>query len=206
MRKLRSQQGAALVTALMLTVLALVIAMALLTMTTVHTDVSASRKRYLSSVGAARGGVELLAREILPRLLQNPGEVAVMEEQHSLIALKVNLSDCLKQKLDRPAAGWNKCSAAEASANAARAPDVVFRLSGVPPAKGFTVTSKIIDTVPGNTDRSGNELLDEGNSVATRDEVIRPQHVPAIYNLSVQGSREETGMREKANLSVLYAY
>ncbi|EKD59392.1 MAG: type IV pilus assembly protein PilX, partial [uncultured bacterium] len=42
--------------------------------------------------------------------------------------------------------------------------------------------------------------------VSSRDDTVHPRHVPAMYNLSVQGVREEAGSREKARLSVLYAY
>ncbi|HBA89991.1 MAG TPA: pilus assembly protein PilX [Geobacter sp.] len=206
MGNLRSQQGAALVTALMLTMLSLVIAMALLAMISTGTQVSASQKRYRSSLTAAQGGVELLTREILPWLLEDPSGAATLESQYSLIELKIGGSDCLSQKLEQPAVSWDKCSQSQSSADPGSAPDVSFRLSGIPPARGFSVSTKIIDTVPGNSDRSGGELLDDGSSVAGRDEVIRPQHVPALYNLMVQGAREEGAGREKALLSVMYAY
>ena len=228
---LRSQEGAALVTALMLTMLSLVIALALLTMVTTGTQVSASQKRYRSSSSAAQGGVELLTREIMPRLFQGDTHSA-LESDYALIDLKLPENDCLLQKLDHPTANWSKCSAAQASADPGQAPDVSFRLSGLPPArgfsvttsdpaqapdisfrlsglpseKGFSVTTKILDTIPGNSDRSGNDLLELGDSVAGKDEAIHPQHVPAMYNLSVQGVREEEGAREKARLSVLYAF
>lgn len=203
---LRSQGGAALITALMLTVLSLVIALALLTMITTRTQVSASQKRYRSSLQAAQGGAELLAREVLPRMLQTSANVAALEKDYAAISLKVTQNPCLQQKLDFPATKWTQCSPAQVSTDPTLAPDVRFRLSGIPPAKGFSVTTKIVDTVPGNTDRSGHELLDLGGAVASQDEIIHPQHVPAMYNLSVQGVREEEGVREKARLSVLYAY
>ena len=202
---LRSQGGAALITALMLTMLSLVIALALLSTVATETQVSASQKRYRSSLTAAQGGVELWTLEIMPRLFQGDTHSA-LESDYALIDLKLPENDCLLQKLDHPTANWSKCSAAQASADPGQAPDVSFRLSGLPPARGFSVTTKIVDTVPGNSDRSGSELLDLGDSVAGKDEVIRPQHVPAMYNLSVQGMREESGVREKARLSVLYAY
>lgn len=203
---LRSQEGAALITALMLTMLSLVIALALLTMITTGTQVSASQKRYRSSLTAAQGGVELLTRELLPRLFQGSVAVSTLEQEYSPIALQFAKNDCLNQKLDLPAQSWDKCTPTQASTDPARAPDISFRLAGAPSAKGFSISTKIVDTVPGNSDRSNNELLDVGGSVTARDEVIHPQHVPAVYALSVQGMREEGGTREKARLAVLYAY
>ena len=202
---LRSQEGAALVTALMLTMLSLVIALALLTMVTTGTQVSASQKRYRSSLSAAQGGVELLTRELMPRILKGD-PLATLSSDYSLIDLKVPQGDCLRQKLEQPKGKWNSCSAAQASGDPWQAPDISFRLSGLPSEKGFSVTTKILDTIPGNSDRSGNDLLELGDSVAGKDEAIHPQHVPAMYNLSVQGVREEEGAREKARLSVLYAF
>lgn len=206
MLNLRSQQGAALITALMLTVLSLVIALALLSTISSLTQVSASQKRYRSSLTAAQGGVELLTRELLPRLLADPAATAALQSKYALIELKVSGGECLRQKLEQPAASWNQCGAAQNTADPAQFPDLSFRLSGVPPAKGFSVSTKIVDTVPGNSDRSGADLLEDGSSVAGKDEVIHPQHVPALYNLSVQGVREDGGGREKAMLSVMYAY
>lgn len=202
---LRSQQGAALITALMLTMLSLVIAMALLTMATTRTQVSASQKRYRSSLTAAQGGVELIAREIVPRLFRGDTHDS-LEEDYSLIDLRLSQSDCLRQKLELARGGWTSCSQAQASLDAAQAPDASFRLSGLAEQKGFRVTTKIVDTVPGNSDRSGSGLLEPGDSVAGKDEVIHPQHVPGMLNISVQGAREEQGVREKASLSVLYAF
>lgn len=206
MGMLHSQRGAALITALMLTTLSLVIAVALLTMITTGTRVAASQKRYRSSLTAAHGGLDLFTREIMPRLFQGGVPAGTLERDFSGIELKLVQDACLSQKLLFPASAWTSCSQARAAGDPARAPDVSFRLAGVPPAKGFLVTSKILDTVPGNTDRSGLDLLDAGGAVASLDEVIRPQHVPAMYNIAVQGMREEQGVREKARLSVLYAY
>jgi len=202
---LRSQVGAALITALMLTMLALVIALTLLTVVGTGIKVSAGQKRYKSSMTAAQGGVELLTREIMPRIFRGDA-YGVLEKEYSLIDLAFPKDDCLRQKLDEPTAKWNKCGTTRTSTDPGQAPDLSFRLSGVAPEKGFSVTSKILDTVPGNSDRNSSEFLDQGDSVTGKDEVIHPQHVPAMYNISVQGVREEEGVREKARLSVLYAY
>ncbi|WP_026839891.1 hypothetical protein [Citrifermentans bremense] len=202
---LRSEGGAALITALMLTLLTLVIALTLLTIITTGTKVSGSQKRYRSSLAAAQGGAELLAAEIVPRLFQ-AANLDKLEQDYALINLQLTDPACLKQKLEQPVAGWSKCNSAQTSVDPAQAPDVSFRLAGEPPAKGFLVTSKLVDTIPGNSDASGNDLLDPGGAVSSGDDTVRPRHVPAMYNLSVQGVREEAGSREKARLSVLYAY
>ncbi|MBJ6749617.1 pilus assembly protein PilX [Geomonas anaerohicana] len=206
MAALRCQRGAALITALMLTTLSLVIAMALLSTIIAGTQVAASQKRYRSALTSAHGGLDLFTSEILPRLFQSGYGTSDFERDFPGIDLKVALDPCLQQKLTLPRADWSACSDVQASPDPAQAPETSFRLAGEPPATGFNVSTKIIDTVPGNTDRSGYYLLDAGGAVAGQDDVIRPQHVPAMYNIYVQGVREEEGTREKARLSVLYAY
>ena len=166
---LLKEGGAALVTALLLTALSLVIALALLYSVTAGTRVSAGQRRYRSALSAAHGGVELLTREIIPRLFQ--------EQQSALLSdfVKINLQlpqltrheGCLQQKLNAPTASWTGyCAATQFSANPAEAPDMTFKLSGVTAAADFTISTKIIDTVPGNSDKGGLDDLDPGESVA----------------------------------------
>ena len=205
MRILAREDGAALVTALMLTVLSLVIALALLSTVILRTGISASHKRYRSALAAAHGGVELFSQDVMPRLFQKPTRDD-LEGIFDKINLDLPQSACLQQKLGNVPKDWSACSQAQASSDPAESPDVSFRLSGVAD-KGFLISTKIVDTVPGNSDTRGIDYLDQGNSVAGNDEgIIRPRHVPAIYNLSVQGVREGADAREKARLSVLYAY
>ena len=208
MRILRCQDGAALVTALMLTMLSLVIALALLSTVTTGTRISASQKRYRSALAAANGGVELLNQEIIPRLLQmNESQYGSVETQFSEINLHLQQSGCLKQKLNQPTYAWNACDKDQSSSDPANSPDATFRLNGPRDEAGFRVSTKIVDTVPGNSDKNSVQLLDTGSSVAGDDEgIIRPRHVPGLYNLTVQGVREGGESRERARLSVLYAY
>jgi hypothetical protein len=203
----RREDGAALVTALMLTMMAFVISMALLYSVTTGTRISASQKRYRSALAAAHGGVELLTQEIIPRLFQADPLGTSLINDFKPIDLKLPQYACLQQKLNNPTANWGSCNA---SSDPAESPDVTFRLSSDKSTESFSVSSKIIDTVPGNSDKngsSGSDFLDPGSSVAGKDEgIVHPQHVPGLYNLSVQGVRDGGNVREKARLSVLYAY
>lgn len=206
MRILAGEKGAALVTALMLTVLSLVIAMALLSTVLTGIGVSASQKRYRSALSAAHGGVEFLGRELIPRLFDAGGSKEKITEEFSQIDLRLPQYDCLRQKLASPAANWSACSGEQLSSDPGRSPDLSFRLASEG-GRGFSVAGKILDTVPGNSDKSGViDYLDAGGGVSSKEEVIRPRHVPGIYNISVQGEREGGDDREKARLSVLYAY
>jgi hypothetical protein len=202
----RNQEGAALVTALMLTMLSLVIAMALLSTVISGIGVTASQKRYRSALSAAHGGVELIGRELIPRLFEVGASQDGIEQAFSSIDLQLPQYDCLRQKLSNQSAHWGACSAEQTSSDPGRAPDVTFRLASNG-RKGFSVAGKIVDTIPGNSDKSGViEYLDAGGAASSREEVIRPRHVPGLYNLSVQGEREGGAAQEKARLSVLYSY
>lgn len=215
MRLLRSTDGAALVTALMLTMLALVVSMALLYSVTTEMRVAASKQRYRSALAATQGGVEIVGREIFPELFDvdvkplSP-ERKLLEVQGSLpeeMDLKLANYACLQQKLHSRAYKWTLCDEEQLSPDPASSPDMLFTVKGYP--HDYTVLSKIVDTVPGNSDKnSRSEYLDSGSAVAGKDEAVRPKHVPALYTLSVQGEKEGEGgpAREKARLSVLYAY
>jgi len=207
MGKLCDEKGAAMVTALMLTMLALVISMTLLYSVIMGTKISASQKRYRTALAAAHGGLELFTQELIPRLLSDTSQGS-LQGDFSQISLQLPQYDCLRQKLDHPTSQWIACTdPRQLTADPGQAPDVTFRLRGDQgTATGYNVSTKIVDTVPGNSDRSGYDLLDPGYAVAGSDQVVHPQHVPAIYNIAVQGVMEGAGSREKARLSVLFAY
>lgn len=207
MRTLRSEKGAALVTALMLTVLSLVIAMTLLYTVITATKVSASQKRYRSSLAAAHGAAELFAKEIIPEIFHAGDSATPLESRFSMVSLKLPQYGCLREKLSLPTAAWSDSCKAQATADPEQFPDATFVLrSDRVYDQGFRVASKIIDSVPGNSDVGGIDYLDAGGGVTAREETIHPQHVPGIYSISVQGVKEGGEGREKARLSVLYAY
>lgn len=206
---LKGEEGAALITALLLTSLALVISTALMYAVIMGSHVSATQKRYHSVLAATQGGVEALAREIVPYLMErsDSGTVAwtAVESHFTEIALKrgVATESCLTDKLNKATDHWGAgCSQ---TADPTDKPDLVFTLKGPSSSSGFTVFSKIVDTVPGNSDRYAKDLLDAGTSVAGNEEGIRPVHVPALFNITVFGQRQDS-TREKAKLTVLYSY
>jgi hypothetical protein len=203
---LPGEEGAALVTALMLTMLTLVIALTMLYAVTAGTRISASQKRYRSALAAAHGGVELVTREIIPKLLQKDRSETELLGDFGAIKLNFPSSACLQQKLERGTASWSSDCAAAATSDPAYAPDFTFTLGGERPSDpGYSVAMKIVDNVPGNTDLAASELLDTGASVAgSQEEVIHPRHIPGMFSIAVQGVGEAP--REKARLSVLYAY
>lgn len=207
MRLLISDKGVALVTSLLLTLISLAITLALLSFIVAGTKISASHRRYSNSLSAAYGGVDVTTKDLVPKLFAGSG-VNVLTSTFSSINLSVqSSSDCLTQKLFTPTSQWTTavCGVNATTQNAVIAPDFRFTLNGTTAATHYNVFAKIIDTVPGNSDMSGVADLDPGIAVAGSNPGVSPQHLPAMITLEVEGS-QGSNPREKADLSVLYAY
>ena len=85
-------------------------------------------------------------------------------------------------------------------------PDIVFNLKGkADQTKPYVVNMKIIDTVSGNSDKTG-VVLDLGSGVVDdASALIRIQHFPFLYTI-VTDARQQGSTTERANIEVLYAY
>lgn len=202
MRYLRNENGIALLTALMFTLIALGIIMALLQMVLMGTKMSASQKVYRNSLEASYGGVDLVAKEIVPKLFGHytTGRDSLMSTFGGSSKISLVLGPSLRDKLEKDRSSWP--SSANTIPNAKISPDMTFKLSGT--NGNFMVYNKIVDTVTGNSDISGRDL-DPGIGVAGSGSGIAPKHSPHLITIEVQGERE-TNPKEKAMLSVLYAY
>ncbi|ACM21416.1 type IV pilus minor pilin PilX [Geotalea daltonii FRC-32] len=212
MRCLRNENGVALVTALMLTLISLVICLTLLYYITQGTYISAANKRYKTSLEAAHGGVQVFAKDIIPKIFGGYSTNRLMSE-FSGINLDVPVTNaCLQQKLRFSTSEWTNCITSNSDPNAKVSPDVTFHLKGMPSMPGFVVNSKIVDTTAGNTDTSsggaenGEKLIDPiGVAYNPGGSLIGVPHLPYIYRIEVE-SEAESNAKERARLSVLYAY
>lgn len=208
MKLLNNNRGIALITALMLTLISLTMILALLYIVSQDIITSGSQKRYESSLEAAHGGVDILSREIIPRLLKGDSAANITSSYDILFprAMSIPLSDCLNDKLRNNKSEWTHCNPDAADMDAKKSFDVSLTLKNVQSSQpGFTVYSKIIDTSPGNTDTSGIDYLDNGASVTAAGTGANPKHIPYMYRIEVQGESENNA-KERAKLSVLYAY
>jgi hypothetical protein len=201
---LQNNKGIALVTSLMLTLITLTMVMALLYMVTQSTRVSGATKRYKTSLEASYGGSELFVKDILPYLLQNfesPTLAALTAYTFGSVNLQIITSQqCLQSKLTLPSGKWPVgCSN---SSSPKESPDLTFNLLSST-ANPYTIYSKIVETMLGNTDVSGLQL--EGGGVAEVSSGITPQHLPYLYRLEIQGE-QSTAASVQANIEVLYAY
>ncbi|QXE91478.1 pilus assembly PilX N-terminal domain-containing protein [Geomonas subterranea] len=213
MKKLKNEEGVALVTALMFTLICLGIVAALMQMLLLQTKVSAVEKNYRNSLEAAYGGTELVTREFIPKLFTNysTGIGPLLTAYgsgtgFSNLGLVVNQGlgnrGGLEIKLRNATSDWGTLSK---TLDAKDAPDLQFLLKGTGSNGNFRIYAKIVDTVPGNSDTTGVDYLDSGVGVAGVGSGISPKHNPALYSVEVRGERA-VNPKEKAQLSVLYAF
>jgi hypothetical protein len=207
MKYLRNQDGIALLTALMFTMLILGITMTLLYYVLLGTKMSASQKVYRNSLEASYGGTEVVTKTILPLLLANysTNRIALTNTLGPADKLGLVIGPHAKEKLTTPTALWGGIT--RKSVNPKELPDFTFTLQGAGSGGNFKVYSKIIDTVPGVglIDSSGIDYLDPGIGVAGSSSSTQTPRTPNIFTIEVQGEKE-VNPKEKAGLSVLYAY
>lgn len=206
MRYLGKEDGVSLLTAMMFTLICLVMVLGLMQMLLSGSAASGSRKNYRNSLEAAYGGVELVTKEFIPRLYHNYSTgIDPLLDSFGGDPGRINLvlaRDSLKVKLSEPTARWGSLSK---SPNPKEAPDLQFQLKGETWGSNYNLFVKVVDTVPGNSDPTGVDYIESGAGVAGESNGIAMKHTPTLYSLEVQG--ESTfDRKEKALLSVLYAY
>jgi hypothetical protein len=206
MKLLVNQKGIALVTALMLTLISMTIIMALFYLLEQGVRTSGAQKRYRTALEASYGGAEVVLKDVVPLIFQGYSS-ATIHDDFATADSRINMqfpsgTTCLQKKLNLPTSQWpSSCSS---TVNAKSSADISFTLQAYgDTAVPFTVFTKIVDTLKGNSDTSGLQL--EGAGVAEASSVITPQHFPFVYRLEVLAEASKRNP-EQANLSVLYAY
>jgi hypothetical protein len=225
MKCLKNQLGIALVTSLLMTLISLVIVMGLMTLVTTGIQITSAGKRYKTVIEAGYGGVSLTVNEIIPSLnsamfggLPQEGTAAGVQlllEKYGKLSgtdLKLPAMACLQSKLDNVTADWGtKCNTQSVSLDPKIAPDFTFTLKstlkGFRPGPGFIVYSKIVDTpIKGNTDKSAKANLRKAENITESDSAAGTGiTIPTTYRIEIR-AESENNPREKANISVVYAY
>lgn len=204
-KTMRNERGAALVTALLLTLISLGIVMSLLYIVLEQTRASGSHKRYKNSLEAAHGAAQLITKEMIPLLYSaNADPKTTLTNQFSSINLDTSSNACLNQKMTLPSSGWTACGSQSKSFDPKADFDMTFKLQGTT-GSGFKVFAKIVDTQPGNSDTSGIDLLDSGVGVTGSSAGVSPKHIPARYRIETEGE-SSTNSKEKAALTIFYSY
>lgn len=212
MKYLRNEDGIALITALMFTMLCLGMIMALLYYVIAGTRMSAGQKRYRSALEASYGGTEFVTKTIIPRLFPftsySSGKVSLLADfgpstDIGLGGLTIG-SGGLATKLSTSTSGWGSLNK---TVDPKDAPDVTFTLLGQGANSKYKVYTKIVDTVAGVglLDASGIDYLDGGIGVAGTSTSTATPRTPNIYSIEVQGEAAVNPV-EKAGVTVLYAY
>jgi hypothetical protein len=170
MKILRNENGFAFITALMITMICLVITMGILTVITRNTKSGGIKKSYQNAVEASYGGAELQMFEVMPKLLADIFAQEILADQ--LLALKDrktsltdamavsginlaftnNVDACLHSKLLKTPANWPADCADTAvrltNTDPRIVPDFTLTLPGIQ-GQSYTVLSKIVDTSVG---------------------------------------------------------
>lgn len=231
MKYINNENGIALVTSLMFTVLALVISMSLLYMVIIGTKSTGALKRYRTAIDATYGGVDVITKEVIFKAFDfqnyssgsNPFKTHLTNELGSLA--NKSISECFRIRLTQPKKNWGICSNITSTA-----PDISFQLnatSGSP----YRVYTNIVDTSEwkitsfsgtgvsltttfagnsGDGSSEGTGLSKGGAGYGTSPTKI--PHYPYIYKIEVQGERQRSvgedpnSPHERGNVSVLYAY
>jgi hypothetical protein len=220
MHKLNDNQGIALVTALLFTLISLGIVMMLLYIVTQGTKISAASKNYKTSLEASYGAVEVVTKDLLPSMFINyttSASRATLVPIYSNLNMTYSSLDCLGEKIKKSTLNWSStlCTSSNKNYTPSDSPDISFVLKASNDSAGFRVYTKIVDTRCGgdtsmnqscsNSDITGIDFLDSGSGVTGGGGKVTPQHKPAYYKIEAQGERA-SNPREKSKLSVLYAY
>lgn len=208
MKYLKNDNGIALVTALLFTLLTLAMIMTLMYYVLSATKMSAAQKRYHNSLEASYGGAEFVTKTVIPRLFSDytTGKLSIKTDFGSgNLDLQLSDDSVLKAKMFKATGLWG--STVSRTADPKSSPDFVFTLKGQNTTGDFKVYSKIVDTIAGVglIDTSGVDYLDAGIGVSGTSSSTQTPRTPNIYTVEVQGEAA-VNPKEKAGLSVLYAY
>jgi hypothetical protein len=204
MTTLRNERGMALVMVMLISLIGLSIVSSLLFMLTLGTKTSGSQGFYRTADEAALGGIEVSTRFLDNRGVLGGGWADIMLN-----------NDCLQQKLnnlrgetwDETTSDWASCELApvqDVSMDATNGFDLKFDLPNLLGGQ-YTVFTKIVDTVPGNSDTSGIMKGMGELEVGGDPSVITPAQIPYLYRVEVQ-AQKGTSLAERARYSVFYAY
>ena len=204
-----NNKGMALITALMMTMIILVIIMGMMYMVNQSSKAGYSQKVYRNVTEATYGGADIAMQDVIPRLFQNISTATIAADYSSLTGgMQFSASACLRQKMKGPVSTWTACPAV--NLNPKLSPDVSFKLAGLQvnnTTAYYNVYAKIVDTVkgvqfaPGAT--SGNQLIGSSVAESSGGTTLSLQHY--VYTIEVAGD-QTNNPAGKAAVSVLYEY
>ncbi|MBP1748249.1 MAG: pilX-2 [Deltaproteobacteria bacterium] len=206
-----TEKGMALVSALIVVSVAAGLFAAIMYFALTGTEISGLQRKYHSSKEASLGAIDVLTKDLLPTVMGGTNlSAAVSALVKPTAVMPAVTADsakdaCFTAKLTKGTSGWpgGTCdSGTDPTVN----PDIVFNLKGKSDqTKPYVVNMKVIDTVTGNSDKSG-VVLDLGSGVVDdASSLIRIQHFPFLYTI-VTDARQQGSTTDRVNIEVLYAY
>lgn len=206
---MKKTKGVAFVTVLIIISVSAGIFATIMYFTLSGTEISSIQRKYQSSKEASIGAIDVMTKDILPNviigtdlsavvnLLSKPGIVPVIQADSANDV-------CFRTKLTSLTGSWGTC---DSNPDPRINSDIIIHLKSVtaPNSRPFVVSMKIVDTVPGNTDRSGIVLENAAGVVEGASGSIPVQHFPFLYTMMTD-ARPQGSTTERANIEVLYAY
>lgn len=196
---LLNEKGIALLMVLVLAAISLAIMAGLIYMVVSGTQISGMQKRYKTALEAGIGGADVTLQ-----LLSARGDPGIPLTNFLITASDVGGIDCLTDKLNKKTNDWNAAcnNLLTIDRDDATTYDMTFDL-GVAPFPTYTVYSKIVDTVEGNS--GGDEGLIKSGVVNTNPGEVTVMSVPYLYTIEID-AQNSTNPSERAKLSILYQY
>ncbi|MEO0228302.1 MAG: hypothetical protein ABIL70_09670 [candidate division WOR-3 bacterium] len=188
-----NDHGIALVTAMILALIAMAIAVATIYMILQSTEVSGIKKRYTTALGASKGAAEGTA--LLISLYGSiPSDMTGITT--------ISNASCFETKLMERKVNWGSCDTGSTVSNTSY--DIKFVFDAKDGGK-YDAYGKIVDTIPGNT-LVGESLEVKGVVSGSQSGYIKnPTTVPYMYKLEIRS--EKTGNpQDSSDISALYAH
>jgi hypothetical protein len=206
MKSYNNEKGFALITALMITMICLVMIMGIMTTITQNTRSSGINKTYQNAIDASYGGADLAIYEMLPILVGATDLASMQTLMNSMsFASFVASKDCMYDKLTKKTADWGACAANSKTTDPKSNPDYNVTLQGTS-GTTFTVHSKIVDTNQGVPYVAGPKKPLGGGGVASQNNLGSNMYL-SHYVYRVEVATERTlNPTEQGAVSVLYEY
>ena len=215
MKRLRGEEGIALVMVLVLAAIALAIMAALVFMLTESTQVSGIQKRYKTSREAGRGGADLIFQTIDQR---TPTYEANWQTAMALLgANRTTPNTCagtdrlgmaftgFQTKLHVASTAWSGCDSSPAiDPGTTSSYDWSFQVGSG--ANTYNVYAKIVSTVEGNTVGTGAALNKWGvTGAGSSGGVVSAMSIPYVYTIQVLTQNAGNPV-EKSKYSIMYLW
>ncbi len=204
-----NRKGVALVMALIMVTISAAILGVVAYFALTGSETSALQRRYESAKEATIGAFEITAKDLFPLVeagQNQSGQTATEILSSSYFTwgdnnVTLNASnECFYSKIMKKTSEWSGCSGSDR--RAAVNPDMTFLFRRVAGETPIQVDLKIIDTITGDTEKSGVSL--EGSGVTEKSGITSGASEPYLYTMELEGKRQGS-TAERVQLEILYA-